>query len=806
MKILDNRIEFTGLVEEYPWGNVHLARDTELARQLTVIEVNRHVFGRDQEVRTFVRAAFGLTQVSHPNVQQVLGVKRGEDGTPYITLEHTGGARLRKLLDSRPSFDIPIEECYFLIAQVARALAATHDAKDRQSAKPLKLFHLCLNPGAIWVTSSGTVRVTNYQFPPAQIKEVEQVAYLAPEQIQGGAPDQRADMFSLGLIAYELFVGARFFPGNNVSEIMAAVLKGDYHFDALHSSKADRRLTELVEGCIRLNRGDRMVTATQFADRAEALVREAGGHPEKRVRELVEKLSEIPKLQTYPAGRSERVRTRVVDRTDFEEGTQAMADQSRNDRDDERRPRAGQETRISSTPVSERLKRAKRGGLGGNKTVFALGSVAALLVLVVGFLVVRRMMQGSGGGEQGEVTEMKSGSISTNPQGVAVYSADSLLGYTPLMVTMAEGELLTLRHPCCPDSAIVLNFDRLEEGPYEMKTTVVITSNPVGAKLTLNGQDLGKTTPYQFVASAGDTVQFTLEVEGKKPLSSGPVVLADYASLNLGDISASRSQNGGIEFSGSFSERPMTSIITYPRDAIVVITGSGVELGKSPLKKDLGDDPVMLTITKAGFEDRILEIPALGKRKDTYKEYLFRRVDVQAYESGNPGHTVNARIAELVYDGRSFASSDITPASVRLPGIDCRIILTADGYQDADTIVTAFAKEFTVVMHKREAGKPVREETVAKPSDGAKSEVKIFVVDDKKSPVKGVLVTAEFKKGKEKQIVDVGRTDGDGRVVASLEPNKYKFMTSHEDYKNNDESKEVKAGEQYVLTIKVKRR
>ena len=120
--------------------------------------------------------------------------------------------------------------------------------------------------------------------------------------------------------------------------------------------------------------------------------------------------------------------------------------------------------------------------------------------------------------------------------------------------------------------------------------------------------------------------------------------------------------------------------------------------------------------------------------------------------------------------------------------------------------MTAFAKEFTVVMHKREAGKPAREETISKPGDGLKSEVKIFVVDDKKSPVKGVLVTAEFKKGKEKQIVDVGRTDGDGRVVASLEPNKYKFMTSHEDYKNNDESKEVKAGEQYVLTIKVKRR
>ncbi len=806
MKIIDNRIEFIGLIQELPWGNVHLARDTELARQLTVIEVNRHVFAKEPEIRAFVRAAFGLSQLSHPNIQQVLGVKRGEDATPYIVQEYPNGITLRSLLDARPSVHIPVEVAYYLIAQIARGLSATHEARDRKTGQSLKLYHLCLTPDMVSINDQGVVRLANFQFPPTQIKEPRQVAYLAPEQIQGGTLDQRADIFALGLIAYELFTGARLFGSTNVSEIMAAVLKGEYNLDELQSSKADQRITSLVEGCLRLNRNDRLVTTTQFGDRAEAISRDAGTHPEKRVRELVEKLAESPKLHSYPAGRTERVRTRAIERTDFEEGTQTMTDQSRNDRDDERRPRAGQETRISTTPVSERLKRAKRSGLGGNKTVFILGSLAALLILVVGFLVVRKMMESSGASEEPQIMEMKSGSIATSPDGVAVYSADSLLGYTPLLLTMPEGELLTLRHPCCPDSAIVLNFDRLSEGPYEMKTVVQITSSPVGAKLTLNGQDIGKTTPYQFSATATDTIQFTLEMQGKKILSSGPVVLAEFTSLNLNGIDVAKRTGGGIEFSGSFTERPLTSIITYPRDATVTITSSGVALGQSPIRKDLGDGALMLTITKAGYEDRILEIPAVGSRKETYKEYLFRRVDVQAYESGHPDRTVNARIKEIVYDGRSFSSSDITPASVRLPGIDCRLILSAEGYQDADTIVTPTAREFTVVMHKRDSNRPVREETTSGSDGAGKSEVKIFVVDDKKSPVKGVLVTAEFKKGKDKQIVDVGRTDADGRVVAKLDPNKYKFITAHEEYKSNDESKEVKAGEQYVLTIKIKRR
>ena len=806
MKLIDGRIELTGLVQEWSWGNLHLARDTELSRQLNVVEINRHAFPSDADVRTYVRAAFGQTQVAHPNLRQILSVKRGEDGTVYVVQEFVAGASLRRLLDSPFAIDVNIEIANLIVAQLARGLAAAHDARDRQTGQSLKLYHLGLNPEAIWISDAGSVRISDFQFPPAQIKETKQVAYLAPEQIQGGAVDQRTDLFSLAVIAFELYSGKRLFETANVSELMSTILKGEYRLEAMTTSKADSRITSLIENCLRQNRNDRLVTATQIGDRAESLYREATDHPEKRLRELVEKIAETPKLHPYPAGRNERVRTRAIDRTDIEEGIQTMADQSRNDRDDDKRPRAGQETRISTTPVSERLKRAKRSGLGGNKTVLVLGGLAAMLVLVVGFLVVRKMMQNTGGSSEPQVMEMKSGTIATTPDGVAVYSADSLLGYTPLTLTMPEGELLTLRHPCCPDSAIVLNFDRLSEGSYVMQTVVEVTSNPVGAKLTINGEDAGKTTPYQFVAAAVDTIQFTLEVPGKKALTSGPVVLADFATLNLTDIDVSKREGGGIEFSGSFSDRPTTTLITYPRDATVKITNSGVELGRTPLKKDLGDDAVMLTITKSGFEDRILEIPASGKRKDTYKEYLYRRVDIQAYEAGSPDRSVNAKIREVVYDGKSYSSSDVTPASVRLPGIECRIVLSADGYQDTDTIVTPTAKEFTVVMRKREAGKPVREETPVKQDDGSKSEVKIFVVDDKKSPIQGVLVTAEFKKGKEKQLVDIGRTDGDGRVVAKLDPSKYKFITSHENYKNADESKDVKAGEQYVLTIKVKRR
>lgn len=807
MKILDNRIELTGQLQEYPWGKRHLASDRDLERQLQVVEVHRLAFGRDAEVRQYVKAAYALGQFTHAQINQVIGVKRAEDGTVFIVQDYAEGTSLRQLL-ARHGERMTPELAVHLLAQVARALAAAHDARDRQTAQSQKLFHLGLNPDTIRITAKGEVRLIDFQFPPEQIKSAAQVAYLAPEQIQGAATDQRTDLFSLAVVGYELFCGRRLFTEDNVSELMAMILHGEYDVSALDRSKVDRRVTELVAGCLRLHRNERLVTAAQFGDRCESVLREAGVHPEKRLREIVENAAESPKLEPYPAGRSERVRTRALERTDLEEGTQAMVEPHRNDRDDERRSRAGQETRISSMPVGERLKRAQRSGFGGNRTVFVLGIFAAVLVLAAGVLVILKLTSGSGGStEESPVSGMKTGTINSVPDGVAVYSADSLLGYTPLRLTLPEGELLTLKHPCCPDSNIILNFDRIAETPYVMRTVVEITSNPVGAKITLNGQDIGATTPYQFATAASDTIQFTLEIPNKKVIASGPIALAEFSSLNLKDIDVAKRPGGGVEFSGSFTDRPKTQIITYPRGASVKITATNMEIGTTPKAFDFGDEPVMLQISLPGFEDGILEIPAIGKRQPTYKTYLFRRVDIQAYEHGHPDRTVNAHIKEVVYDGKSHPSREMTPASVRLPGIECRLVLGADGYMETDTIVTPLAKEFTVVMRKREGSAPKQTESPPPQSaSGSQAEVRIFVVDDKERPIPNVVVTAEYKVGKDKQLDDLGRTDSNGRVTANLNPNKYKFLATHEEYKNKDESREVKAGQTYVVQIKMKRR
>ncbi len=805
MKIIDNRFELIGQIAEYPWGREHRAQDKELNRQLRVVEVHRHS-PTDVEIRQYLRAQLALAQSPAPNAEQIVALRRAEDGTVFTVFDTQPGASLRSFSSRFDNFDLTPEGALFVIGGIARSLAATHEAHDRQTAQSQRLYHLGLNPQTVQLTADG-VRLHDFQFPPSQVKAPEQVAYLAPEQIQGGAVDQRADLFSLGVIAFGLFTGKTLFPQSSVSELMAAILRGNYDLSELTSGDIDDRIAKLIEGCLHLQRNQRLVTAAQLADRCESLLREAGAHPEKRLRELVEKVTESPKLERYPAGVLERVRTRALERSDLEEGTQAMVESSRNDRDDDRRARSGQETRIGAMPVGEKIKRAGRSGMGGSKAVLILGVVAAILVLAVGVILIMKLTSGDGGtAADPDKRELKSGTLTTFPEGVAVYSADSLLGYSPVPITAQEGELLTLKHPCCPDSNIVLDFGRLEQGPFVMKTVVEITSDPAGAKVTVNGQDLDRVTPYRFAAAANDTVSFTVELPGKKQIASGPVALADFASLSIKDIDIRRRSDGGIEFSASLTDRPKVLLVTQPPGATVKIVSTDMEIGATPLQYDFGDDRVMLQLSKDGLESQMIEIPALTKRGPRYVQYLVRRVNVQARDAEKTDQSVSARIRQLIYDGKSQASSESTPASLKVPGIDCRIVLSANGYHDLDTLITPSAREFTAIMRRKEASKPVEEQVVEKKPDLANAaSVNVYVVDDKGSPVTGATVTVEYKK-KDKETKELGRTDVNGRVTAQLEPLKYKFIATHDQYKKEDESKELKAGQSYVVTIKTKRK
>lgn len=486
-----------------------------------------------------------------------------------------------------------------------------------------------------------------------------------------------------------------------------------------------------------------------------------------------------------------------------------MAENSSDDRD-KRRQQVGQETRIGGTPVSERLNRAKRTGFGGNRTILGLGLVAILLLIVVAVVAIIKLGGDDDAPPTPEIVEARTGTLQTVPENASVFSGDSLLGTTPLTFSMKEGNDIRVQHPCCPDTHLVVDFDRFESEPVQLQTFVNVISEPVGAEIILNGEDISSTTPRRLIVNATDTITIDLQMQGKRPLNSGPIVIAEFASYQSTDFDLRELPTGGLEFSGSFAERPRTRIISYPSGAEVRMQGSGVVAGQTPLNYDFGEGSVMVTISKPGFEDRVLEIPNADRRKASYPVTLFRRVDLAAYDASDPGKSVNARLRNIIYGGSSHSANDVTPASVRLPGIECTLVFSADGYYDTDTIITPYVKEFTVVMQptgtrQQESGGSETDTEETSPS-ATQGRVRVVVVDNDRRPIEGAVVMAEYKKDDEDQFRNLGRTNRDGEIRVNLEPAEYKFVASHEDYKTDDEKKKIKAGENYIVTIKIKRR
>ncbi len=437
--------------------------------------------------------------------------------------------------------------------------------------------------------------------------------------------------------------------------------------------------------------------------------------------------------------------------------------------------------------------------------------IAALLLVAVTAMLVKKYLAGR---ERTPVTDMKTGIITTVPDGAEIFVGDSLVGVTPSTFTLEPEEMITVKHDCCPDSTLPVDFESFEVRPIYLQTVVELTSDPSGATIILDGEVIIPVTPYRFGSSMRDTIDIALQLQGKPRLNLGKVAVAALGEYRSKSFDISSLSTGGYRIEGVFpgqpkAKQPKVSLTSSPTGAAVILAESGTVLGETPLHQHFGSNVVKLIITKAGYEDRTVNLPPLATRKSSYHFSLFRRVYVTAYEEGQIERTVNCRIKDVIYEGKSHEFAETTPVALRLPGVECRLILAADGYYDTDTLIAPMQKEITVVIRKREQEIEPPASTTAQTTEvtpSGKSEVKFFITDNNNVPVAGATVHAVVKINKVKQTLELGSTDADGKLVVDLYPGKYKFSIRHIDYKLGKKSKTIKLGQSYVLAVKIKRR
>jgi serine/threonine-protein kinase len=235
-------------------GVVYRAEDEVLRREVA-LKVLPPSFAADEERRRrFLREARSAAAVNHPNIATIYEVGEGE-GRIYIAMELVGGRSLGRILAvSRPS----IEESVELGRQILRGLGKAHEAG---------LVHRDLKPDNVMVTVEGTVKLLDFGLAkarepaPSSLGDAETAMtedgrlvgtplYMSPEQARGRPLDARSDLFSFGVLLYELLTGKRPFAGATSTDLLTAILRDRPVPPSALVPEVPADLSALVERCL----------------------------------------------------------------------------------------------------------------------------------------------------------------------------------------------------------------------------------------------------------------------------------------------------------------------------------------------------------------------------------------------------------------------------------------------------------------------------------------------------------------------------------------------------------------------------
>jgi eukaryotic-like serine/threonine-protein kinase len=239
-------------------GEVYQAKDQKLARDVAIKALPEE-FARDADrVVRFQREAKLLASLNHPNIAAIYGLEES-GGTNFLVLELVEGDTLGDQIKRGP---IPVEESLRLATQIADALEAAHEKG---------IIHRDLKPANIKVTQDGRVKVLDFGLAKAFAGEqadpnlsnsptlsnaatqqgiiLGTAAYMSPEQARGRAVDKRADIWAFGCVLYEMLTARPAFQGEDVSETLASVIKGDVKLDLIPAS-IHPTIREVISRCL----------------------------------------------------------------------------------------------------------------------------------------------------------------------------------------------------------------------------------------------------------------------------------------------------------------------------------------------------------------------------------------------------------------------------------------------------------------------------------------------------------------------------------------------------------------------------
>lgn len=219
--MINDRYRIIRMIGEGGMANVYLAHDTILDRNVAVKILRGDLAGDEKFVRRFQREAIAASSLTHQNIVEMYDVGE-DDGKYFIVMEYIEGRTLKSLIKKRGALTVP--EVIDIMLQLTSAISCAHDSYIiHRDIKPQNV--MILDDGRVKITDFGIAATLNNHELTQTNSVMGSVHYLPPEQASGDGSTIKSDIYSLGILMYELLVGKVPFKGDNAVEIAIKQMK-----------------------------------------------------------------------------------------------------------------------------------------------------------------------------------------------------------------------------------------------------------------------------------------------------------------------------------------------------------------------------------------------------------------------------------------------------------------------------------------------------------------------------------------------------------------------------------------------------
>jgi len=290
-------------------GEIYKAQDTRLNRVVAIKVLTSAATGDPDRRRRFIQEAQAASALNHPNIITIHDIVSA-GGTDFMVMEFVSGKTLVELI---PKGGLRVSQVLIYSVQMADALQAAHKAG---------IVHRDLKPANVMVTDSGLVKILDFGLakltdrgplnklsgPNDETRTMAEapltvegsiigtVSYMSPEQAQGKKIDTRSDIFSFGVVLYEMVTGTRAFEGDSTLTTLSAILRDDVRPVAELAPEAPPQLELMIQRCLRKSPDDRWQTMQDVQMALAALKHESDSGTLHR-----------PRLLSHPPGKTKSV-------------------------------------------------------------------------------------------------------------------------------------------------------------------------------------------------------------------------------------------------------------------------------------------------------------------------------------------------------------------------------------------------------------------------------------------------------------------------------------------------------------------